>query len=299
MSDPWTNTHRTVGRAFTVALSTTVAAHRRIAALGGEDQPRDDHGRFGSGGIGKASKPKKSSKASAVKEQTPTPGAKAEIAAQPARKVDASMQRYAEEANESAAATRLGGVSLPDSEPMDVMVPAHDSQRAQWEKEANRYRDEKEGGNPRPTPMKLEGRIAHGVELKTMLTSKDDVVATNKYAKVRKLVWEKQTGATLHTVVVDDRKVFEAGGAGVHDESKRVYYYRRGCPDQRGIQATMHRCKDFSEVKSLMNMPEKQLPDDAKRTDGALRVGAWKPITDEKGKGFINRKTGEIARPKK
>jgi hypothetical protein len=61
----------------------------------------------------------------------------------------------------------------------------------------------------------------------------------------------------------------------------------------------MYKCKDVAEAQSLMAMDEKKLPDAAKRTDGKLRVGRWKPIQDEKGKGFRNIKTGETFYAKK
>ena len=92
------------------------------------------------------------------------------------------------------------------------------------------------------TPEKPTG----GVELKTVIVMGDnDKLTMNKYAQCRKIEWEREKGATFHTVVCDDRGVKDAKGAGQHDESKRVYYYRRGVAGSAGSAriGSLYRCK--------------------------------------------------------
>lgn len=181
--------------------------------------------------------------------------------------VDASVQRYAEEYNEPRFAKAMGGVSFPDSEPVDVVIPGK------------------------------SGAVGHGVELKTMTVGKDDKLTMNAYAQVRKKEWERLKKATFHTVVSDDRAVFNANGDGKHDDSKRVYYYRRGIAGSARI-GTMYRVKDEAELKALMEMPDDQLPVAAQRTEKEwLTAGRWVPLKGERG--YRNTKTGQVVRPKK
>ncbi len=182
--------------------------------------------------------------------------------------VDKRVQRYAEEYNEPRFAKLVGGVSHPDSEPMDVTTKNGDL-----------------------------------VELKTMVLqrNKEEKITMDKYSQVRKIVKEQETGQQFHTVVSDDRGVvgsLEDESLRATDESARVYYYRRGVAGPARI-ASLYRCKDEAELKRVMAMPEDKLPDGAARTDKKLRVGKWEFFTDEKGKGFRNDKTGKVARPKK
>jgi SPP1 gp7 family putative phage head morphogenesis protein len=176
----------------------------------------------------------------------------------------AEAQRYAEEYSEPRLAKILGGKSLPDSEPNDV-----------------------------ETDKDL-------IELKTMLVGKKGEITMDSYSQVRKIIKEKETGKTFHTIVSDDRKIYNAKGEGQHDESQgRTYYYRRGVAGSVEVKG-MHKCKDEAELKRLIKMDEKDLPKGAQRTDRAKRVGKWKFfISDEGRKGYRNSKTGKEFMAKK
>ena len=150
-----------------------------------------------------------------------------------AKLVDKSIQRYAEEHNEPKFAQSIGGLSFKDNEPVDVVV-----------------------GD--------DGVIKHGIELKTMVSNKANKITMKRSAMERKAEWEKNNKATFHTVVIDDHKVFNAKGEGQHDESKRAIYYRRGFGSFR--VNTMHRVKDMAELKKLLDTPNEQLPDAARRS---------------------------------
>lgn len=200
-------------------------------------------------------------------EEAPGKSAKSQIAKQSATYVGKDIQRYAEENNEPKFAKAIGGLSYDDNEPVDVVAGKG-------------------------------GIVRDGVELKTMVSNKASKLTMDKYAQVRKVVWEQEKSATFHTVVIDDRAVYNAGGDGEHDESARSYYYRRGIAGSARIES-MHKCKNIGEVKKLMGADETSLPDGAKRTDGKIRTGKWKAFVDKAGKGFKNSKTGEIVRPKK
>ena len=54
-------------------------------------------------------------------------------AKQSATRVDKEMQRYAEEATEARVASGLKGVSLPDGEPVDVMVAGDKESASAWQ----------------------------------------------------------------------------------------------------------------------------------------------------------------------
>lgn len=188
---------------------------------------------------------------------------KSEIAKQSATLTGKDVQRWAEEHNEPQFAKAIGGLAYKDNEPIDVVSGAG-------------------------------GKIEHGIEMKTMVSNKASKLTMDKYAQVRKVEWEKNNGATFHTVVVDDRS---AGIGSVHDSSKRVYYYRRGIAGSARIDS-MHKCKNLAEVKKLMTMPESELPDGAQRTDATIRSENWRPLPAKDGIGYRN-SSGDIVRPKK
>lgn len=182
--------------------------------------------------------------------------------------ISAVEQRYAESV-ERQHAHILGGVSFTNSEAADIVIP-----------------DE-------------TGAIKHLVEFKTIVLDKGDRgrerIDMNKYAQVRKVMMEKKNKGVLHTVIADDRGVY-----GSNDQTKRVYYYRRGASGSARLSA-LHKCESFAELKKLMNLPEGKLPEGAKRTDTDLLSGTWKPTvhpTDGR-KGFANAKTGDVAYAKK
>lgn len=227
-----------------------------------DDQPRDEDGEWSGGGSGR-----ESSAGNRTTEETPDGKSKAQIAKQSATYVGKDIQRYAEEHNEPQFAKSVGGLSYADNEPVDVVA----------------------GKN---------GVITDGVELKTMVSNKASKLTMDKYAQVRKVTWEAEKKATFHTVVIDDRNVFNANGEGEHDESQRTYYYRRGVAGSARVES-MHQCKNIAEVKKLMKAPESELPKGAQRTDAKMKVGKWKAFVDKDGKGFKNSKSGEVVRPKK
>lgn len=144
--------------------------------------------------------------------------------------VDAEIQRYAEH-NEVLLAGKLGGVSFRTNEPADIAI----------------IRD---------------GKIVHGIELKTVVKNANAKITMKGEALARKRTWTRKNKATFHTVVLDDSKVFNANGAGVHDDSQRAILYRRGSGSFR--LAKMYRCKDEEELKSLLDLPTKKLPLGAK-----------------------------------
>jgi len=149
-----------------------------------------------------------------------------------ATRVDATIQRYAEEHNEPKFAKAVGGLSFKDNEPVDVVVGTG-------------------------------GVIQHGIELKTMVTNKANKITMKRSAMERKAEWEKANKATFHTVVIDDSAVFNAKGEGQHDESKRRIFYRRGFGSFR--VAGMHEVKNVAELKKLLNTPGNKLPPAAQR----------------------------------
>jgi hypothetical protein len=197
------------------------------------------------------------------------PNAKAARAKASHVMVDKSIQRYAEEYNEPRFAKVIGGRSFPDSEPMDVGI---------------------EGKG---------GKLAHLIEMKTLVANTNAKITMDSYSQVRKIVKEQEEGGMFHTVVSDDTKVYNAAGEGKHEpDSARVYYYRRGVAGSARI-GSLYRCKDEAELKQLMKTPEEKLPPAAQRTDAKLRAGKWQAFTDQGRKGFRNSETGVEFRAKK
>ncbi|HXJ74358.1 MAG TPA: hypothetical protein VNM37_16025, partial [Candidatus Dormibacteraeota bacterium] len=214
-------------------------------------------------------RPAKPSAAKPRRARTPAPvlSEKAARAAQSQVRTDATIQRYAEEHVEPQFAKRLGGLSFPDSEPVDVAVPAE------------------------------TGKLGHGVELKTMVLGKDEKLTMNAYAQVRKRVWREAQGVPFHTVVVDDRAVFDAQGN--HDETKRKYFYRRGIAGSARVMGMHEVTGGIQEIKKLMATPDDQLPEAAKTKEGDwLTAGEWVPLPSGE-RGYVNTETGQEVRPKK
>lgn len=164
----------------------------------------------------------------AIVEKIPSLSAKAMLAKQSAHYVGADIQRYSEEQNEPILAKGIHGVSLRDNEPIDTMVLRH-------------------------------GRVAHGVELKTLVDNKANKITMKTSAMQRKADWVKEHGVPFHTVVFDDHKVFNAGGQDVHGpQSDRQMYYKRGFGSFR-IPA-MHPVRDMAHLNELMDTPDHELP---------------------------------------
>ena len=129
------------------------------------------------------------------------------------------------EGNEEKLARHIGGRGLPDNEPMDVLVP-------------------RPGGE-------------HGIELKTMLDNARGAITVHGDARLRKHRWAEATGNRIHTVVMDDRDVWE-DGAHVALFSGHKLYYRRGV-GSFSVKA-MYPVKSYAELKELLEMPDDQLP---------------------------------------
>lgn len=156
---------------------------------------------------------------------------KSSIAKASAKRVDAEIQRYAEEFNEPLIATALGGYSLKDNEPADVVLVRN-------------------------------GKVRHGIELKTMVDNGNDKITMKREAMEKKAAWERKNRATMHTVVLDDRDVFNANGPGKHDFSKRRILYRRGYGSFR--TGNMHEAGSTEELKVLLDTPRHKLPEKAR-----------------------------------
>ncbi len=152
----------------------------------------------------------------------------------PTKKVDAEVQRFCEEGNERGVAKRVRGKALRDNEPIDIEV-----------------RDK-------------TGALKHGVEVKTLVFRKASRIKVDPAAQDRKRKWhQKNKGVPFHTIVYDDRLVFNAKGPGKHDYSKRIVYYRRGYGSF--ALSKMHRITGGNkELRALMEKPYHQLPKGAK-----------------------------------
>jgi hypothetical protein len=125
------------------------------------------------------------------------------------------------------------------------------------------------------------GVVIHGIEHKYMVDNGNSKITMNKYAQVRKVNWERSNKAAFHTVV---------------ESREGDIYYRRGVGSFR--IGGMHQITGgHAELTKLLSTPDAALPAAARRTDGNIRVGVWKPTKD--GPGFVNSKTGEVVRPKK
>lgn len=146
--------------------------------------------------------------------------------------IDRKVQRYAEEHNEPAFARAVGGVSFRDNEPVDIVI------------------------------ADKTGVVAHGIELKTVVSNKAQKITMKEDALRRKRSWERKNKATIHTVVLDDTLVFNANGEGKHDLSKRRIFYRRGYGSFR--ISNMHQVADLEELKSLLDTPRRSLPKGAR-----------------------------------
>jgi hypothetical protein len=218
-------------------FSSVDAKEKRASAALAFDEgkhPRSDDGEFGSkgGGAGK----KKDATAKKEKTNRPLPSKKTPQCDERCQRakaahvmVDKTIQRYAEEHNEPRVAKELGGISFPNSEPIDIAIAGDD------------------------------GVLKHGIELKTMVKNANGKITMKGDAIARKKSWERKNKAQIHTLVIDDSAVMNAKGEGKHDESKRKIYYANGYGSFR--IGSLHEVKGgWNEVKTLMNTPYKKLP---------------------------------------
>jgi hypothetical protein len=104
--------------------------------------------------------------------------------------IDWSYQQHAEERNEADLAAAVGGYATRGSAPVDVVITR-------------------------------EGAPAHGIELKTLVTQGNDKITMKTHAMSRKIAWAEDCGASLHTVVFDDRNALD-------DPRQRLVYHRHG-----------------------------------------------------------------------
>ena len=147
--------------------------------------------------------------------------------------VNKDVQRYTEEKNEPEVAKLLGARHIPGNGPVDL---------------------EFTGANGKP----------QGIELKTMVDNKASKLRMKADALAKKAKWARDNKGEVHTLVCDDRKVYNAHGPGQHgDTADRVYYYRRGAGNFR--VANMHRTTDINEVRQLMDTPNRKLPKAAQK----------------------------------
>lgn len=117
------------------------------------------------------------------------------------------------EANEPRIARMVGGKSLDDNEPFDVLVKF--------------------------------GSKQHGIEVKTFVDNKSSKITMNKEALSNKARWKRQNKAAVHTVVVDDRDLFNRTLYSGHK-----VYYRKGVGSFR--LESMTRVEDAQHLRRLM-----------------------------------------------
>lgn len=185
------------------------------------------HGTSSAKGARKSGGGKNGASSPKMAEVEAAPSQKSMLAKQSAKHVGAEIQRYAEEHNEPVAAKALGGKAMRDNEAEDIRI-SHD------------------------------GKITHGVELKTIVDNGNNKITQKGSAMERKAAFMAEHHVPFHTVVFDDTHVFNANGPGKHDDSKRVIYYRRGFGSFR--LDNMHIAKDMDEVNLLLATKDSDLP---------------------------------------
>jgi len=98
-----------------------------------------------------------------------------------------------------------------------------------------------------------------------MVSNKNDKITMKRDARERKEAFEKDNKCKMHTVVFDDSEVYNAGGEGKHDVTKRKIYYRRGYGSFR--VGNMYQVTDMEELAKLLDLPPGKLPEGAKAWD--------------------------------
>lgn len=126
-------------------------------------------------------------------------------------------------------------------------------------------------GDHKPADLHLHigGKLRHGLEVKTMLKTKNARIIMKGPAMALKKKWEKQNNATMHTVVIDDTAVYNANGKGKHDYSKRRIFYKRGYGSFRVYHSTkgtpnLAEANSMDELVTLITAKKSQLPPEAK-----------------------------------
>jgi len=102
----------------------------------------------------------------------------------------------------------------------------------------------------------------YGIETKTFCQNSQNEIVMNAGARARKQKWKAGgKGRTIHTVLIDDRDIWE-GGRWKHLWSGHKILYRRGCASYP--QGTMHPVKNIRELVSLILSPDEKLPEKAR-----------------------------------
>jgi hypothetical protein len=105
------------------------------------------------------------------------------------------------------------------------------------------------------------------VEVKSMLKGQKTAISVHADALIRKVDGIRQTGGQFHTVVFDERGTYQ-GGSHKENFSGHQIYYKRG--SGRYSLGQMHPVADEAELKKLITMDPKALPEKAR---GSLPSG--------------------------
>lgn len=106
------------------------------------------------------------------------------------------------------------------------------------------------------------GKGHNDVEVKSLLKGGKQTISVHDDALLRKVEHAKANPQnTFHTVVVDKRATYQSG---IHKDgySGHELYYKRG--SGRYALSKMHKVKNMAELKTLINTPDKKLPEKAR-----------------------------------
>lgn len=134
-------------------------------------------------------------------------------------------------------------------------------------------------------------RGLNGFEVKALLKGDKDGITVHEDALLRKVKWEAaETGRVFHTVVVDERDVYE-DGAHAHKYSGHKLYYKRG--SGRYTLGNMHKVSTWGELHALSDLPYEELPEKAK---GQLPHDRVKDLEERAAKAHAARLKKDRAR---
>ena len=178
---------------------------------------------------------------------------KSEIAKASATRVDYEIQRYAEEFNEPRLAKTLGGFSLKDNQPVDIVV---------FKSLPKDFKPGETLDDKTFNRLSQQYGIAHAVELKTIVSNKANKLTMKKSAMAKKRAFDRKYKTRMATVVFGDSKVFNAKGQGQHDVSQREIRFRTGYGSFR--VDGMHKVESSKELLTLLGTEKRLLPQGAK-----------------------------------
>jgi len=115
---------------------------------------------------------------------------------------------------------------------------------------ARKLKGKKSGDNKEVDVTVRIGRVDHGIELKTMLDNGNDKITMHPESRRRKEKWGRKRGRRLHTVVIDDRDVFD-GGKNKDQYSGHRLYYKGGVGAFR--LGKMRKVKSFAELRRILS----------------------------------------------